>query len=87
MSETSSTHSRISLEDIEELKLKKLQELQEQKKIINGRCKLLFAPIPEATNKVESLMRTVNTGMAIFDGVMFGMKILGRVRNMFHRRK
>lgn len=31
-------------------------------------------------------MRSFNTGMAIFDGVMLGMKMIRKVRGLFRKR-
>lgn len=78
---------KISLHDIEQLKEEKLMELRRQKELINERTQLIFAPIEPATNKVESLIRTVNTGMAIFDGVMLGMKTIGKLKKAIGRKK
>ena len=89
MSELKKT--KITLEDIEFQKQQKLDEIQFQKEIITETVQVIFAPLEPATTKAESLMRTVNTGMAIFDGVMLGMKTIGRLKRMFaknrHKRK
>lgn len=38
-----------------------------------------------AANKADSLMRSFNTGMAIFDGVVLGIKIMKKMRTYFRR--
>lgn len=82
---SSSKTTKITLEDIEFLKQQKLEELQLQKEIMSETVQLIFAPLEPAASKAESLMRTVNTGMAVFDGVMLGMKTLGRLKQAFSK--
>ncbi len=44
----------------------------------------IFAPLAPATNKADALMRSFNTGMAVFDGVMLGgQKVMRKVRTYF----
>ncbi len=74
---------KITLEDIEFQKQQKLDEILFQKEVISETVQMIFAPLEPATTKAESLMRTVNTGMAIFDGVMLGMKTIGRLKKLF----
>lgn len=45
----------------------------------------IFAPLAPAASKGDALMRSFNTGMAVFDGVMLGWKILKQVRRFFRR--
>ena len=87
MKKASNNYSKFTVEDIETLKGLKQQEIDLQKERIAKRAHLIFAPIGPATSKAESLMRSFNTGMAIFDGVMLGLKTIGRVRNAFKRKK
>lgn len=42
----------------------------------------IFAPLAPAASSGSSLMRSFNTGMAIFDGVMLGMKMIRKVRGL-----
>ena len=83
MSELKNT--KITLEDIEFQKQQKLDEIQFQKEVISETVQMIFAPLEPATTKAESLMRTVNTGMAVFDGVMLGMKTIGRLKKLFSK--
>ena len=43
----------------------------------------IFAPLAPATNKADAIMRSLNTGMAIFDGVVMGIKIMRKIRAYF----
>lgn len=79
--------SKVTLEDIEYLKEVKLNEIEIHKEKMGKRVHSIFAPIKPATSKAESLMRSFNTGMAIFDGVMLGLKIMGKVRHHFLKKK
>ena len=45
----------------------------------------IFSPLAPAANKADSLMRSFNTGMAIFDGVVLGIKIMKKMRTYFRR--
>ena len=45
----------------------------------------IFAPLAPATNKADAIMRSFNTGMAVFDGAMLGIKLMKKVRKIFRR--
>lgn len=45
----------------------------------------LFAP-PKSTDKVSRMMTLVDQGIAMYDGVMLGMKVMRSVRHLFGRR-
>lgn len=45
----------------------------------------IFSPLAPTANKADSLMRSFNTGMAIFDGVVLGIKIMKKMRTYFRR--
>lgn len=36
----------------------------------------ILAPIAPTTNKANAIMRAFNTGMAVFDGVRLGLKVM-----------
>ena len=78
---------KITIEDIAALKEKKKQEIDKQKDLIYNRFHNIFAPIEPATNKAESLMRTFNTGMAVYDGLMLGLKTFKRIKGVFSRKR
>ena len=42
-----------------------------------------ISPMAPANNKADAIMRSFNTGMAIFDGVMLGVKVMRKVRTYF----
>ena len=74
---------KITLEEIAERKKKLLNEIHVQKKAMTATTRELFAPLAPATNKADAIMRSFNTGMAIFDGVVMGIKIMRKIRAYF----
>lgn len=47
----------------------------------------LFAPLAPAADKGNAIMRAFNTGMAVFDGLMLGVKLMRKVRRMFSAKR
>ena len=78
------TPAKITLEEITQRKKKLLNEIQAQKRAMTATTREIFSPAPTA-NKADSLMRSFNTGMAIFDGVVLGIKIMKKMRTYFRR--
>lgn len=64
----------VTLESIAQKKAMLLQEIRLQKEIMTGLTQEIFAPLEPATNKANAMMRAFNTGMAVFDGIVFGGK-------------
>lgn len=81
------TPHKITLEEIAQRKKKLLHEIHVQKQAMTDTIRDIFAPLAPATGKVDSIMRSFNTGMAIFDGVMLGLKIMRKVRKYFRNVK
>lgn len=77
--------SAITLEDIALRKAELQKDIQEKKENIKELSRELFAPLEPATNKANAIMRAFNTGMAIYDGAMTGVKIVRRIRKLFRR--
>ena len=77
------TPQKFTLEEIAERKKKLLNEIHAQKKAMTATTREIFAPLAPATNKADALMRSFNTGMAVFDGVVMGIKIMRKVRAYF----
>jgi hypothetical protein len=74
---------KISLEDIALRKAKLLEEIRAQKIVIVETARLAFNPYSRAVTTGSSLMKTLNTGMAVFEGAMLGLKIMRKVRRFF----
>ena len=75
----------LTLEDLQQLKAEALEELRAQQQIMADTARNLFAPIAPAADKGTAIMRAFNTGMAVFDGVMLGVKLMRKVRKIFRR--
>lgn len=78
---------KITLEAISLRKEEVLKEIRQQKERMATTTHELFAPLAPAATKADALARSFNTGMAIFDGVMMGMKVMRKVRSFFNRWK
>ena len=75
----------LALEDLQQQKAEALEELRAQQQIMADTARNLFAPIAPAADKGTAIMRAFNTGMAVFDGVMLGVKLMRKVRKIFRR--
>lgn len=84
---TVQTPHKYTLEEISERKKLLLGEIQIQKKLMTTITRDIFAPVAPAANKADSIMRSFNTGMAIFDGVMVGIKLMRKIRSYFRKLK
>lgn len=79
------TPQKITLEAITARKKALLNEIRTQQKAMGMTTRKIFAPLAPAANRANGLMRSFNTGMAIFDGVMMGIKIMRKVRTYFNK--
>ena len=77
---------QITLEEITRQKKAVRLQIREQRDRIQQTATELFSPV-KATTKVEMLMNSVNSGIAVFDGVMTGLRIMRRVRGLFRLKK
>ena len=77
----------ITLESIAQRKGEVRKKLHLQKQIMTDTARELFAPRAPAADKGNAIMRAFNTGMAVFDGVMLGLRMMKRVRRMFSSKK
>ena len=75
----------LTLEDLQQQKAEALEELRAEQQIMADTARNLFAPIAPAADKGTAIMRAFNTGMAVFDGVMLGVKLMRKVRKIFRR--
>lgn len=75
-----------TLEAIAQQKAEVLQQIRIQKRKMDGLVHELLAPLEPAANKAAALTRAFNTGMAVFDGVRLGMKLMRRFRKFFGRK-
>ena len=68
----------LTLEDLQQQKAEALEELRAQQQIMADTARNLFAPIAPAADKGTAIM-------AVFDGVMLGVKLMRKVRKIFRR--
>lgn len=59
--------------------------IRESSAAIKATTRELFAP-PKAGNKMERFMNLVEQGIAMYDGVMLGMRVMRNVRRIFRRK-
>lgn len=79
------TNQIITLEEIAQRKTELRKEIAEQKSRITITTRNIFAPlIPSPSG--NPLMKSFNTGLAIFDGVMMGFKIIKSIKRYFRNR-
>lgn len=71
-----------TLETIRQQRLEKKAEVLQSKERMQQLAHQLFAP-QESKNKFEGMMQHINMGIAAYDGVMTGVKILRRIRSIF----
>ncbi len=80
-------NAKITLEDINLRKKELKNEILIQKEAIAQTTRAIFAPLTPAANKTDALMRSFNTGMAVFDGIMIGVKVIRKLRRYLRKLK
>ena len=75
----------VTLDMICQQKAEKLAEIRASKQRIANNAREIFNP-SETINSANSLMSNFNSGMAIFNGIMTGFKIIKRIRELFRKR-
>ena len=73
----------ITLEDIAKQKAEVLKKIRVHQDTITTSTRQLFSPLKPIANKSNGIMKAVNTGMFMFDGLLIGMKILKAFRKVF----
>lgn len=81
-----SADTTYTLEKIIERKQAKAKEIRQSKERIQDLTQDLFAP-RQSKNKIDGLMQHVNMGIAAYDGIMTGIKVLRRIRGFFEKKK
>ena len=74
----------ITLEMICQQKAENLSEIRASKQRMTEQARDLFKPT-ESMKSANALMNNFSSGVAIFNGVMTGFKIIKRIRNIFRR--
>lgn len=75
----------LTLESIAQQKKELRQAILQQKEVMTELTRSLVAPLAPATSKTDAIMRAFNTGMAVFDGAMMGLKLMKRFRRFLRK--
>lgn len=75
---------RVTLESIRVRKEQLLEGIRKDKDSIGKKWENLITP-HEANTKGEKIMNMVDNAFAIYDGAMFGLKMMRRFRGLFRR--
>ena len=84
MKHSRQTHNKDILDEIFVQKEETLQQIRGKKNDIHKLFEEMFTP-PISNNRYETLLNNVNRFVAIYDGMMFGMKIIRRIRKRLHK--
>lgn len=76
----------ITLDLIAQMKAEKLKEVQQAKADMVHTLHELFSPSEKETG-VDGFMHHLHTGIAVYDGVRTGIKIISKFRSYFHKKK
>ena len=76
----------ITLEDIAQRKTTLKKQLDEQRSAIIATAKQTFAPSKEEAS-LHPLMQSMSRGLAIYDGMMTGIKVMRRIKSFLKRIK
>lgn len=72
----------ISLDTIRQMKAEKLKEVRTSKERMTQQARSLLAPLKPQSGG-NALMQNISSGIAIFDGLMTGIRIMRRIRRFF----
>lgn len=76
-----------TLEELLQRKTRLLQDIRTQKRVMNHIGCDLMAPFAPSASKGSSVLRAFNRGMAVFDGVMLGLKVMRKFKSVFGRKR
>jgi hypothetical protein len=74
------------LQEIRTRKAEVKSQIKESADFIKTTTHKLFTP-PQATSKLGSFMNMVDQGLAVYDGVMMGMRVARNIRRIFGKRR
>lgn len=76
-----------TLQQIRARKAEVRSQMKESADAVKATLHGLFAPPPKSSSKLGSFMSMVDQGLAVYDGVMMGMKVARNIRRIFGRRR
>ena len=62
-------------------------QMKESMDYIRNTANSLATPLPRPTSKWGSFMNMIDQGLAVYDGVMMGMRVARNIRRVFGKRK
>lgn len=74
---------KMTLEELLQRKAEVIKELDVQKKAMTSTAHQIIAPVTPAASHAHSLTHSFNRGMAIFEGLVVGVKTINKIRNFF----
>lgn len=74
-----------TLDDIRTLRKQALIDVQQQKKVLTATVHKIVAPLAPTVTKGNSIMKAFNTGMAIFDGFVLGIKLIRKFQRFIRK--
>lgn len=82
----SETKSAITLEEIARRRTKKLEEVRQARERMSCTVRELFAST-ESGSGTGGIMQQISAGIAVYDGIRTGFKVMRRVKNHFRKRR
>lgn len=79
------TPRKFTIEEIVQRRKNIEVELRAQKKEMANTARALFAPLAPVTTKAGAMVHAFNTGAAIFEGFMIGVKIMRKLRRFLRK--
>lgn len=87
---TNNTSTRTKEDTLQRIRTRKAEvkkEMRTSADTMKGTLRTLFAPPQKSNSKLGSLMNMVDQGLAVYDGVMMGMRVARNIRRIFRRRR
>ena len=82
-----STTNKDALADIRNRKAAVKKQMDESASAMKEQFRSIFTPAQQPTSRFGNIMGMIDRGMAIYDGVVVGMKIIRSVRRLFGKKK
>lgn len=79
--------SEITLKDITRRKFELKRDMRDLEARMSTSVQNMYNPVSSAISATSSATKSISTGIVLFEGVMMGIKIFGKIRKIFRRRK
>lgn len=83
---TPNNNTPVTLEEITRRKNEKKEEVRKLKAQMTQTMREMFAP-EENKGGAMGIVQHIGTGIAVYDGIMTGIKVMRRVRGFFTRKR